>query len=191
MSQVYIGLVHYPVLNRKNEVIASAITSIDLHDLGRLACTYDLPTCYIITPLVDQQDLAKRLIKYWCEGTGKEHHPNRAEALELLKLVNTTEEAVEDIGSREGVNPEIWATSARKREKKAHLFTYREARIHLASSSNPVLLLFGTAWGLAPDLIEKCDRILTPILGKSNYNHLSVRCAAAIILDRLLGREDT
>jgi len=34
------------------------------------------------------------------------------------------------------------------------------------------------------------DHRLAPIQGVSNYNHLSVRSAAAIILDRLLGTEN-
>ncbi len=49
------------------------------------------------------------------------------------------------------------------------------------------LILFGTAWGIAKEVIEQADYILAPIQGNSNYNHLSVRSAAAIVLDRLLG----
>lgn len=40
----------------------------------------------------------------------------------------------------------------------------------------PVLLLLGTAQGLAPEVLARCDGVLRPIryLG---YNHLSVRSA--------------
>jgi hypothetical protein len=51
----------------------------------------------------------------------------------------------------------------------------------------PCLLIFGTAWGLSPALLETADFVLAPIEGPTDYNHLSVRSAAAIILDRLLG----
>ncbi len=55
----------------------------------------------------------------------------------------------------------------------------------------PVLLLFGTAWGLAPEVMQSVDATLPPINGVGDFNHLSVRSAAAIILDRLSGnRED-
>ncbi len=190
MGSLYIALVHFPVLNKLQERIASAITSIDLHDLGRLARTYEIPFCYVITPLIDQQILAKRLIDHWCKGIGKNTHPNRAEALERLKLVNTIGEAVRDIEQREGQKPECWATSAQK--KYSHkIITFNEASKRISLENSPVLLLFGTAWGLAPEVMDMCSAILEPVRANSSYNHLSVRCAAAIIVDRLLGEDKT
>ena len=50
-----------------------------------------------------------------------------------------------------------------------------------------MLLLFGTAHGLAPELSETADYTLPPIESTTGYNHLSVRSAVSIILDRLLG----
>jgi len=50
------------------------------------------------------------------------------------------------------------------------------------------MVLFGTAWGIADELLERADCVLAPILGVSHYNHLSVRGAAAITLDRLFSR---
>ena len=41
--------------------------------------------------------------------------------------------------------------------------------------------------GLAPEVTERADIQLEPVRGPSNYNHLSVRSAAAVILDRLRG----
>lgn len=37
------------------------------------------------------------------------------------------------------------------------------------------------------EMMEKFDYILEPIHGTGEYNHLSVRSAVAIILDRLAG----
>ena len=54
-------------------------------------------------------------------------------------------------------------------------------------TDKPVLLLFGTGQGLAPEVLEECDGILRPLRWMDGYNHLSVRAAAAIIMDRLLG----
>ncbi|SFM45179.1 RNA methyltransferase [Thermodesulforhabdus norvegica] len=189
MANLYLALVHYPVLNRHGEVVASAITTIDLHDLGRTARTYDLPACYVVTPLADQIDLAKRLIAHWTEGVGGQLHPTRKQALELLVLVRSIEEAVADIRKREDRSPEIWATSARLKSSPK-LLGYRQAGTRLKEGSEPVLLLLGTAWGLAPELFERAHRILEPIRANSSYNHLSVRCAAAIMVDRLLGDND-
>jgi hypothetical protein len=51
----------------------------------------------------------------------------------------------------------------------------------------PWLIMLGTGWGLGPDLLSAAHRRLQPIHGADSYNHLSVRAAAAVILDRLLG----
>jgi tRNA (guanine37-N1)-methyltransferase len=48
-------------------------------------------------------------------------------------------------------------------------------------------MLFGTGQGLSQSLIERCDYLLLPIDGFSEFNHLSVRSAVAIVLDRWLG----
>jgi hypothetical protein len=54
----------------------------------------------------------------------------------------------------------------------------------------PVLILLGTGWGLADHLIPSVSRLLAPIEGASDWNHLSVRTAGAILLDRLFGRPE-
>jgi hypothetical protein len=48
--------------------------------------------------------------------------------------------------------------------------------------------MFGTGWGMIDELIERADYYLDPIEGPVEYNHLSVRSACAIILDRLTGK---
>ena len=44
-----------------------------------------------------------------------------------------------------------------------------------------------SAWGLAPEVMSRVDGVLPPVGGADAYNHLAVRSAASIILDRLLG----
>jgi hypothetical protein len=186
----YLALVHYPVVNRNGAVIASAITNLDLHDLARLACTYRIPQCFIVTPLKDQQVLAARLIAHWCEGAGRESHPDRWQALQHLRIVPEVGVAKREIQAVQGRDPEVWATSAGAGRA---VLTHRAARRQLEASrallAGPKLMLLGTAWGLAPGLIEAADQVLEAIQPDSLYNHLSVRCAAAILVDRLLGPE--
>jgi len=67
--------------------------------------------------------------------------------------------------------------------------THRQARRRLTTARRPHVLLFGTGWGLAPAVLQEADAVLRPIRGRDAYNHLSVRCAAAILLDRLLHRD--
>jgi len=184
-SPVCLALVHYPVLNRQGKIIASAVTNLDLHDLGRLARTYDLPACYVVTPLEDQQAMAYRLLSHWETEVARELHPRRGEALARLKIVSAVDAACRDVRDVHGEEPVLWATTAR--ETKGAL-SFREARRSLAEEPGPRLLLLGTGWGLAPPLLERCGAVLQTIEGIEGYNHLSVRCAAAILVDRLLGR---
>jgi len=185
-SSLYVALVHYPVLNRNGEVIASAITNLDLHDLARLVCTFAIPRCYIVTPLQDQQALAERLLNHWIEGIGKELHPDREFALRHLRVVDSIASAENDIALRSGKRPKVWATTAKSQDGWLPI---GQARKMLYENSAAHLLLLGTGWGLAPAVLADADAVLQPIQGFNGYNHLSVRCAAAILLDRLLHRE--
>jgi len=183
MARLYAALVHYPVLNRRGEIIASAITNLDLHDLARAGRTYDVRACYVVTPLRDQQALSERLLKHWNEGIARELLPERVEALRRIRVVEDIRAAADDIASVHGLRPGIWATTAGKGERR---LTHREARCLLVEDAKPYLLLFGTGWGLAPAVFDQVDAVLEPIAGMNGYNHLSVRCAAAILFDRLL-----
>ena len=81
--------------------------------------------------------------------------------------------------------PVFVATSA---HNYPHSIGFAEMREKLDSDQQtPYCLLFGTGWGLHPEIIEEVDLLLAPIVGHGDYNHLSVRGAAAIILDRLRG----
>ncbi len=185
MAHLYLALIHYPVLNRMGDIIASAITNLDLHDLARSCCTYGVSACYIVTPLKDQQALAHRLTSHWIDGRGGEILPERREALKILQVVETLAEAREDILRRTGEQPVVWATSARN---GLGAMKHGDARTALEQGNRPVLLLFGTGWGLAPAVFDETDGVLEPIPGANRYNHLSVRSAASILLDRLLGK---
>jgi hypothetical protein len=63
---------------------------------------------------------------------------------------------------------------------------YGELRDLMAGEdSGAFLLVFGTGWGLSEEIMQGADYTLKPVSGYTGYNHLSVRSAAAIILDRL------
>ena len=185
MSQLFLALLHYPVLNRVGDTIASAVTNLDLHDLARSCRTYGVEACYIVTPLRDQQALANRLTAHWIEGKGGEILPERREALKLLKVVESLSSTIEDIARKRGEPPVIWATTAKHRGRS---LSHGEARDLLEAENRPFLLLLGTGWGLAPEIFSAVDAVLEPIRGVNGYNHLPVRAAASILMDRLLGR---
>jgi hypothetical protein len=185
--RLYIGLLHYPVYNKHEQRIASAITTFDLHDIARLARTYEARRFFVITPLLDQMRLAERVKRHWVSGYGAGYNRNRKEAMERLAVVPSLEEAVGVIRREEGEDPVLIATDAAPQQRRG--LSYDGARTVLRGHK-PVMLLFGTAWGLDREILERANYVLEPICGRGGYNHLSVRSAAAIILDRLAGRED-
>jgi hypothetical protein len=185
MAQLFLALLHYPVLNRVGDIIASAITNLDLHDLARSCRTYGVEACYIVTPLKDQQALANRLTAHWIEGKGGEILPERREALKLLKVMESLSSTAQDVALKSGKAPVLWATTA-KHGKGA--LSHREARNLIETENRPFLLILGTGWGLAPEIFDAVDAVLEPIPGVNGYNHLPVRAAASILMDRLLGR---
>ena len=184
LYKVYLALLHYPVVNKEGRRIASSFTNLDLHDLARLARTYALKGYYLVQPLQDQRAIMEELLAFWTQGPGASHNPDRKEALKTVRLAGRLEEVLEDITEQEGRPPVLLATDARPLKEALPWSKAREIII----SGQPVLLLLGTAWGLAPEVLERSHYFLPPIPGRlDDYNHLSVRSAASIILDRLLG----
>lgn len=182
-SNLYIGLVHYPIYGRREEVVATALTSFDIHDIARCAKTFGAGGFFIITPLESQVELAERLIHHWVEGTGAVYNPTRKEALSLVRVSRTIDEADREIS-------DLWQKKVRRVSTGASPYPagigYGMFRTLLEDRETPFLLLFGTGWGLTQEVKASSDYVLAPIEGRS-YNHLSVRSAVAIILDRLLG----
>lgn len=180
--EVYVALVHYPVLNKKGDVICSAITNLDLHDIARASRTFGVKGYYVVSTLDDQKILADKIVKHWTEGVGGDVNPARREALNLIKIKESLEEVVDDIGGQGRVK--VVATTAR--DSKA-VTSFGRLKGELVKGGS-FLILFGTAWGLADEVLDKSDFILEPLKGATVYNHLSVRSAVAIILDRLIAR---
>ncbi len=179
-----VALVHYPVLNRRGETIGSAVTNLDLHDIARAGRTFGITTYWVVTPFAGQQELAARIVGHWTAGYGGTANPDRRDALALVRICCDLDEVMERMTRRWGRRPLVLATCARPGDRS---MTYGRARERLETGM-PVLVLFGTAWGLAPEVLHRVDALLPPICGPGEYNHLSVRSAASIVLDRLLGR---
>ena len=75
------------------------------------------------------------------------------------------------------------ATCAKDKDNQ---ISYDEAQGRLLEGEH-LLILFGTGWGMAPEIFDNVDAVLPPVGGGRSYNHLSVRSAVSIVLDRLLG----
>ena len=166
--------------------IASSITNVDLHDISRLAKAYGVKLFFVVTPLKDQQRFAERILRHWIKGFGASYNPYRKDAIELVTIAPSLEESLEKIVEMEGEKPLLIATAASNQAERS--IQYSSAK-GIIDSDRPVFLIFGTAWGLDRSVIHQADYVLDPIKGRTDYNHLSVRSAAAIILDRLIDND--
>lgn len=184
MAPLYIGLVHYPIYNKHMQVITTALTNYDLHDISRSARTYNVRTYFLIHPVESQREMAERIMKHWQTGAGSTYNPNRREAFEETALVPTLKDAVDRITKECGEAPAIVTTDARV---YPNTVSYRFMRKEIHEGTKPVFILFGTGYGMTREMMKEFDYILEPIYGGGTYNHLCVRSAVAIILDRLLG----
>lgn len=183
MTTLNIALIHHPVVNKIGDVIGSAVTNLDIHDIARTARTYGVSHYFISTPYEDQQQLVRELLAHWQTGHGATYNPARKEALSIVQLSDSLGEVIDTLTKQYGKRPLVVATSALLRENSV---SFQELGQKI-TKGEPVLLLFGTAHGLAPEILQLTDVTLPPIKGGTNYNHLSVRSAASIIIDRLLG----
>lgn len=183
-SNVSIALIHHPVYDKNRRVVATAITNLDLHDIARAARTYGLFRYFVVTPIPVQRALAEKISSHWLEGFGSSYNPERKSALELLRVVSSLGAVLAEIEESFGRKPKIVATGAAGRPGSIRSGDLAEM---VKDLSQPFLVLFGTGWGLAEEVFELTDLTLEPIAGAGDYNHLSVRSAAAIFLDRLLG----
>ncbi len=182
---VDVALIHYPVNNRIGETIGSAVTNLDLHDIARACRTYGVGNFYVITPYQDQQALVQEILDHWLTGHGSKVNEKRKQAISLIRICKDLQELYDQVKGKYGCDPTTLATTARPTENTVSI---EEAVVKL-KKGEPLLLLFGTAWGLADEVMANVNGVLPPIEGASeDYNHLSVRSAVSIILDRLLGR---
>jgi hypothetical protein len=185
MADLYLALIHYPVLDRNGRIVTSAITSLDLHDLARSSRTYGVRAMYVVHPIAEQREFALRVMDHWRLSEGRLYDSRRREALDLVEVVNTLEDALAAAETLSGARPLLVHTSART----IGGISYAEMRSRRgAEDGAPLMLMIGTGFGLASSMREQADLVLGPVRGPGEYNHLSVRAAASIILDRLCGR---
>jgi len=187
-ARTHVALVHHPVVDRNAKIVTTALTSFDVHDIARSAMTYGLANYHVVTPVTSQRDKAVFIAAQWMGDAQGEH---RARALELVRVAASVDEVVAELTARYGVAPIVVASSARTdsfpgvpRRTAAGLVA------ELEFLAQPMLVLLGTGWGLADALIPSVSRVVAPIEGASDWNHLSVRSAAAILLDRMFGRRE-
>jgi len=198
---LYVVLLHYPMENRAGETVATAVTNLDIHDIARTSRTYGVVNYFIVTPVESQHEIVGRILSYWKRSANEEYHPNRSSAVSLVTLAKTFDSVLQTVRAKHtGTEPEVILTDARESVASSlKSISYSELRDELYlggrdgsyAPDSPVILVFGTGWGTASCFYPVVSRVLVPIYGlrtnlsDEEYNHLSVRSAVAIILDRL------
>ena len=183
-TSFYIGLVHGPIRSKDGQEITTSVTNLDIHDISRSARTFGFKRYYLITPIKNQQAMVKKILGFWEADSGLIYNPDRKNALSEAEVVDSIEQAIEEITKIEGKRPFVVVTGANFPQYEGK----EPALIKKLKSENaPMLLLFGTGWGLTQAVTDKADFRLEPIFGNAadGYNHLSVRSAVAIYCDRL------
>ena len=169
-----VALLHWPCLDKNGNEIATAITNLDLHDCARVCLTYGIDTLYIVHPNRGQLDFAGRITEHWLRGFGGQYNPSRKRALEIIRLAAGLDEV------KRQTKALMVGTSART---TPGCITWREARV--LAHTRDTCLLFGMGWGISPRMFEAFDAVVEPIAGRGDFNHLSVRAAVAIAIDRI------
>ncbi len=172
-------------MDKDGRIIVTSFTTMDLHDIARPARAYEINRYYIVQPIDAQRIVIKRQINYWLSEEGRQANPTRYEIVKLVRLAYTLDEVIEDIEKERGSRPVLVGTDART---YPNTVKYSELAREIEKRDRDWLILFGTGYGIPPDLMNTFDYILEPVYGAGDWNHLSVRNAVAIILDRLFSR---
>jgi hypothetical protein len=180
-SNIYLGLVHYPVYDRNMRTVTTSVTNLDIHDISRSCLSFGVKKYFLITPIESQHQIIRRILSFWKTEEAKSYNPDRNVALQVIEICNSIDLAKKWIKNQEGSDPLVITTTARAQENQICFSDFS----NVYQKNRPILLLFGTGNGLVNEIHDQADFILEPIFGVSEYNHLSVRSAVAIILDRI------
>ena len=182
-AEIYVALTHYPVYNKNHEIVATATTNLDIHDIARVSKTYNIKKYFIITPVEGQKEYIYRIVKHWKEGFGFIYNSNRAKALNITEITDSLTTCIKTV--KDNTNKELILVGTSATGDKDKLITINKLRKIIEKKA--LLLVFGTGWGLTEEIIKEFDFMLEPIYGLGDFNHLPVRSAISITLDRILG----
>ena len=181
---VYVLELHHPVLDRNGRESTTAVTGMDLHDIARACRTYGVRKFIVVTPMASQRELISEVASHWTTGYGAEFNPDRADAMRGIKTASSMPRALDWINEKERGSPFVIAATARERTGSLSWLTLKDMMLRAA---RPVAFVFGTGSGLCEETLSSADAVMSPISGGQGYNHLSVRSAVSITLDRFFG----
>lgn len=185
VPRLALGLLHWPILDRQKQTVATNITNFDIHDIARAATVYGVEKYYLIHPMREQLMFVDRVLDHWRLGEGSKFNPSRKKALTNVKTAESLEAAQQDWNVPGSITI---GTHARPVPGTEH-YTISKLRERLHDQDQPVFLVFGTGFGMSDEYMQGLDGVLESIRGAppQDFRHLSVRSAVSIYLDRLMG----
>ncbi|MBT9558330.1 MAG: RNA methyltransferase [Myxococcales bacterium] len=180
--RVAVALVHHPVRDRNEQEIAASVDWVDFFDAGRVTLVYGVNPLYVVHPVESQKALVERLITH---GTKDDRTSETRGRFDHAVIVDSLDECLAHAEGVLGGRPLVVATTARRLGGQR---PYAQVRASI-DRGEPVLLLFGKASGLSDSVFERSDAVLEPLSGGTGFDHLPVRGAFAIVLDRLLASD--
>ncbi len=110
MGAVSLAIIHYPVLDKRGDIVSTSINNLEMHDVARSCMTFGVELCYIVTPLGKQRAIAEQLVEHWKSGYGRKYNPDRAEALGKISIRKALDEVMAEFDGRQ---PHVIGTSSR------------------------------------------------------------------------------
>jgi hypothetical protein len=191
MHKTAVVLLHYPVTNREGAMVTTAVTNMDVHDISRTCRTYEVDHYFLVNPIPEQAEIVRDILGYWQKDSSRLRHPDRFQALSRTEFVAQFSDVKRILtGLYPGLPIEVVMPDARPLPGQE---SYAETKARWQKEANPTVkvIVLGTGGGVAREFYPEVNAFLAPIYGPlsdQGYNHLSVRAAAAIILDRLFGK---
>ena len=137
---IYLGLVHHPIKNKRGDLVTTSVTNLDIHDIARSSRTFGFQRYYIITPLEAQFELIRTILGHWEEDTASEYNPDRSDALSIAKHMTSIDEGMKKIEEIEGVSPLLCVTGA---NFETFSGSEKELLEKAKLDKRPIFLLFG------------------------------------------------
>jgi hypothetical protein len=184
-SKLYVALLHDGMVDKTGKAVTTSLTLNDMQDMARSSRTFGAEKLFVVHSTPAMRKLAKRLQTHWLSGFGSTYNADRKEAMSFLVIASDLEEIIMQVESETGKLPKLVATSAKNGPNR---ISYSGFRKDMESGDDSYILMFGTGWGMGHELMARANITLEPIVGPGEYNHLSVRSACAISLDRLRGK---
>lgn len=185
LPRVAMALVHYPILDKQKDIVATNITNFDIHDIARAATVYGVEKYFIVHPMKEQQMFVDRILDHWRTGQGSQFNPSRKRSLRVVQPAGSLDEALKIWGAED---PLIIGTHARPVEG-TKTWACGELKDQIFNQKKPLFLVFGTGYGLTDETMQSFHGVLESLRGAppEDFRHLSVRSAVSIYLDRILG----